>query len=88
MDDVESAQEILHLEHPVDKGAAHGVDIIDEVSLAQIRTTVVVHPIDHLVTGLTRSAARENVHRVPLACQRFRQLGDVDAHPSNGDGVQ
>jgi hypothetical protein len=61
MDDIESAQEIFHLEHPVDKGAAHAVDVLDEVGLAWIRAPVVMNPVYHVVTGLTRGAARKHM---------------------------
>jgi hypothetical protein len=88
MDDVKSPKEILHLEHAIDKGAAHGIDVIDKISLGGVGAAVVVNTLYHVVTCLARSAAGKDVHGVSLGHQGFSQLGDVDAHSSDGDGVQ
>jgi hypothetical protein len=82
------AHVILGLEEVMDKGPAHVVDFLDKVRVQVEGTAMVMDSINPLVPTLSLTHAGENVDLMPFSLQGSSQLGDVNPHTSNGDGVQ
>jgi hypothetical protein len=49
---------------------------------------VVVHFVNELVARLRMSLPREDVHVVPAPLQGRGQLGDMNTHAADGDGMK
>jgi len=72
----------------VDEGPAHVVDFFDEIGVQHEVAAMILNPVDALIGGLLRAAARENVDGMTAALQGRRQFGDVDSDATHGDAVQ
>mmetsp|Transcript_18053 Transcript_18053/g.49825 ORF Transcript_18053/g.49825 Transcript_18053/m.49825 type:complete len:706 (-) Transcript_18053:1975-4092(-) len=87
MHEVEGAPDAFMAVQRMHKGAAHVADVLDHAAVAAVGYLVVVDAQDGVVHGSALRAGKD-VHLVPRAVQRGRELRDVRRHAAHGDGVQ
>ena len=88
VDEVEAADVVLDGEEVVDERPAHVVDFVHEIGVTAESAAVVVDAVDAVVVALPMAEARENMDFMPAAMQGGGQLGDVNAHAADRDGMQ
>jgi len=88
VNDVETANVVLHSGKLMHEGAAHIVDFIDEVCAQRKVAAMVVNSVDAVVGCLLRASACEDVDFMTATIQSRRQLRDVDSDSTHGNTVQ
>ena len=90
MHDIEVRTHIIfHLEHGVCEGAAHIIDVVDEIVGALERDPVVVHPVNLVVLPVTLPAhAGKDMHLMAFALQCRGKFGHMNGDAAHGYRMQ
>jgi hypothetical protein len=87
VDHVEATDQILYLEDTVYHSPAHVVDVVHEIAMGGVGTTVIMDIIPPVMPGLSPGATGKHMNLVPFPYQRRRQFGHMGSDSANCDGM-